>query len=37
MRIFWDEDFLGKMMDEISDRTIARGLTSEILESILND
>jgi hypothetical protein len=37
MRIFWDEDFLGKMMDAISDRAIARGLTPEILESILND
>ncbi|MBE9004266.1 hypothetical protein IQ259_04290 [Fortiea sp. LEGE XX443] len=30
-------DFLGKIMDEISDRAVARGLTPEILESILNE
>lgn len=30
-------DFLGKIMDEISDRAIARGLTPEILADILND
>ena len=30
-------DFLGKIMDEISDRAIARGLTPETLESILNE
>ncbi|MFM7574398.1 MAG: hypothetical protein ACKO4S_14880 [Snowella sp.] len=28
-------DFLGKLMDEISDRAVARGLTPEILETIL--
>jgi hypothetical protein len=30
-------DFLGKIMDEISDRAVSRGLTPEILESILNE
>ncbi len=30
-------DFLGKIMNEISDRAVARGLTPEILESILNE
>jgi hypothetical protein len=30
-------DFLGKIMDEISDRAVARGMTPEILESILNE
>ncbi|MBW4677831.1 MAG: hypothetical protein KME52_28700 [Desmonostoc geniculatum HA4340-LM1] len=30
-------DFLGKIMDEISDRAVARGLTPEILEAILNE
>jgi hypothetical protein len=30
-------DFLGKLMDEISDQAVARGLTSEILETILNE
>jgi hypothetical protein len=30
-------DFLGKLMDEISDRAEARGLTPEILESLLNE
>ena len=30
-------DFLGKLMDEISDRAVARGLTPEILETILNE
>ncbi|MCC5638772.1 hypothetical protein LC593_23655 [Nostoc sp. CHAB 5844] len=30
-------DFLGKIMDEISDQAVARGLTPEILESILNE
>jgi hypothetical protein len=29
-----DSDFLGKLMDEISDRAEARGLTPEILESL---
>ncbi len=29
-------DFLGKLMDEISDRAVSRGLTPEILETILN-
>jgi hypothetical protein len=28
-------DFLGKLMDKISDRAVARGLTPEILETIL--
>ncbi len=31
-----DSDFLGKLMDEISDEAEARGLTPEILESLLN-
>ena len=41
--LFFDEDvkdeidFLGKIMDEISDRAISRGLTPEILANILND
>lgn len=41
--LFFDEevkdeiDFLGKIMDEISDQAIARGLTPEILADILND
>ncbi|TAE59444.1 MAG: hypothetical protein EAZ76_11785 [Nostocales cyanobacterium] len=30
-------DFLGKLMDEISDRAVSRGLTPEILEKILNE
>jgi hypothetical protein len=30
-------DFLGKIMDEISDRAVARGLTPETLDSILNE
>lgn len=30
-------DFLGKIMDEISDRAVSRGLTPEILDSILNE
>ena len=30
-------DFLGKLMDKISDRAVSRGLTPEILESILNE
>ena len=30
-------DFLGKLMDEISDKAVARGLTPEILETILNE
>jgi hypothetical protein len=30
-------DFLGKLMDEISDRAVSRGLTPEILETILNE
>ena len=30
-------DFLRKIMDEISDRATARGLTPEILESIINE
>jgi len=30
-------DFFGKLMDEISDRAVARGLTPEILEIILNE
>lgn len=30
-------DLLGKIMDEISDRAVSRGLTPEILESILNE
>jgi hypothetical protein len=30
-------DFLSKLMDEISDRAVARGLTPEILETILNE
>ncbi|SKB15007.1 conserved hypothetical protein [Planktothrix sp. PCC 11201] len=32
-----DIDFLRKIMDEISDRAMARGLTPEILESIINE
>jgi hypothetical protein len=32
-----DIDFLRKIMDEISDRSSARGLTSEILEAIINE
>ncbi|NJL82122.1 MAG: hypothetical protein HC890_02520 [Chloroflexaceae bacterium] len=32
-----ETDFLGKLMDEISDRAVKRGLTPEILESILNE
>ena len=32
-----DLEFLRKIMDEISDRAIARGLTPEILESIINE
>lgn len=32
-----DADFLGKLMDEISDKAVARGLTPEILETILNE
>ncbi|HEY9751922.1 MAG TPA: hypothetical protein V6C46_03160 [Coleofasciculaceae cyanobacterium] len=41
--LFFDEDlnseidFLGKIMDEISDRAASRGLTPEILDSILNE
>ncbi|WP_330203389.1 hypothetical protein [Cyanobacterium sp. Dongsha4] len=41
--LFFDEeakediDFLGRIMDEISDRAVARGLTPEILADILND
>lgn len=30
-------DFLGKLMDEISDRAVSRGLTPEILEAIMNE
>lgn len=30
-------DFFGKIMDEISDQAVSRGLTPEILESILNE
>ena len=30
-------DFLGKLKDEISDIAVARGLTPEILETILNE
>ena len=30
-------DFLGKIMDEISDRAVSRGLTPEILADILDD
>ncbi|MGM3307867.1 hypothetical protein ACSQ6I_18155 [Anabaena sp. WFMT] len=30
-------DFLGKLMDKISDRAVSRGLTPEILETILNE
>ena len=30
-------DFLGKLMDEISDRAVSRGLKPEILETILNE
>ena len=30
-------DFLGNLMDEISDRAVSRGLTPEILETILNE
>jgi hypothetical protein len=30
-------DFLGKLMDEISDRAVSRGLTPQILEAILNE
>ncbi|TRU32775.1 MAG: putative toxin-antitoxin system toxin component, PIN family [Microcystis aeruginosa Ma_MB_F_20061100_S20] len=33
-RLIDDRDFLGKLMDEISDRSEARGLTPEILESL---
>lgn len=32
-----DIDFLGRIMDEISDKAVARGLTPEILADILND
>ena len=32
-----EADFLGKLMDEISDKAVARGLTPEILETILNE
>ncbi|MEG3438082.1 hypothetical protein V0288_13220 [Pannus brasiliensis CCIBt3594] len=32
-----DLDFLGKLMDVISDRAEARGLTPEILEYLLNE
>ncbi|EAZ91703.1 hypothetical protein [Crocosphaera chwakensis] len=32
-----DLEFLRKIMDEISDRAISRGLTPEILESIINE
>jgi len=32
-----DIDFLRKIMDEISDRATARGLTPEILEAIINE
>ena len=32
-----DLEFLRKIMDEISVRAIARGLTPEILESIINE
>ncbi|WP_262983534.1 hypothetical protein [Phormidesmis priestleyi] len=32
-----DVAFLRELMDEISDRARARGLTPEILESILNE
>jgi len=32
-----DIDFLRKIMDEISDRAEARGLTPEILSSIINE
>jgi len=32
-----DIDFLRKLMDEISDEAEARGLTPEILESLLNE
>jgi len=41
--LFFDEDvkedidFFGKIMDEISDSAISRGLTPEILAEILND
>jgi hypothetical protein len=41
--LFFDEeakediDFLGRIMDEISDKAVARGLTPEILADILND
>ncbi len=30
-------DFMGKLMDEISERAVARGLTPEILETILHE
>jgi hypothetical protein len=30
-------DLLGKLMDEISDRAVSRGLTPEMLETILNE
>jgi hypothetical protein len=30
-------DFLGKILDEISDKAVSRGLTPEILNSILNE
>jgi hypothetical protein len=32
-----EQDTLGAIMDEISERAIKRGLTPEILESILNE
>jgi hypothetical protein len=32
-----DIDFLGRIMDEISDKAVSRGLTPEILADILND
>jgi hypothetical protein len=32
-----DLEFLRKLMDEISDEAEARGLTTEILESLLNE
>ena len=32
-----DIDSLGTLMDEISERAVSRGLTPEILESILNE
>jgi hypothetical protein len=30
-------DFLGKLMNDISDKAVSRGLTPEILEEILNE